>query len=157
MFARTFRLLTAAATLLTLALPAAAQTTTQPLCPSGYALSGTSCRAQLTCPAGSTASGGQCSRTTTTTYRASCPAGTQLWSNFCAAYDFKLRGPSTTRYPATCSRGGMLGSSGMCSITSSTTSKLSCPAGGWPIAGLYCTAPSYCPTGYRLSGTVCRR
>lgn len=143
--------------LATLALPAAAHSTTSPRCPTGYTLSGSSCRAQLTCPPGSTASGGQCTRTTTTSYRATCPAGTQLWSNFCAAYDFKLRGPSTNRTMATCSRGGQLTSGGMCTTTTSTTSRLSCPAGGWPVAGSYCTAPAYCPTGYRLSGSTCRR
>lgn len=139
------------------AAPASAATTATPVCPPGYTLNGTSCRAPLSCPPLTTPSGGQCTRTLTTTYTASCPSGTQLWSNYCAAYDMKTRGPSNNRTAPTCNRGGTLGTNGLCTITTTQTSKLSCPAEGSPVAGLYCQATPYCPTGFKLIGGQCKK
>lgn len=137
--------------------PASAASTAPAVCPPGYSLNGSSCRASLTCPPQTTPSGGQCTRTLTSTYPASCPAGTQLWTNFCAAYDYKTRGPSTNRSSPACNRGGSLGRTGVCTISTTQTTKLSCPADGWPVAGLYCQATPYCPATYKLVGTQCRK
>jgi len=73
------------------------------------------------------------------------------------AYDFKIRGPSTNPSSPNCSRGGSLGSSGICTISSTLATKLSCPADGWPVAGLHCQASPYCPATCKLLGTQCKK